>query len=92
MSLEIGSKVNVKDGSYMATQLSDGTISHSSELIPVIGWNKDCWTILLVNIGLPTMHSYGIVSYQNNMLIKNDRNNELWFCSKINIKEVEDEQ
>ena len=48
-----GTQVRIIDGSYMATQLKDGSISHSSSLIPVIGHNRDEWTVLLFNIPLP---------------------------------------
>jgi len=88
MSFEIGKTVKIKDGSYMATQLKDGTISHSSENIKTIGWNKDEWVIVLRNIALPTDNSEEFLSYQNNCLIQNKVNGELWFCSKINIEEV----
>jgi len=88
MNLAIGSKVRIKEGSYMATQLSDGTIKPSSEKIPVIGWNRDLWTVLLRNVALPTMVDNEYISYQNNLLIQNDVNGELWFCSKINVTEV----
>lgn len=87
MNLAIGTKVTIKDGSYMATQLKNGTISHKSKKIPTIGWNKDSWTILLRNIALPTIVDNDFVSYHNNILIQNDVNGELWFCSKINIVE-----
>ena len=89
MSLEIGSKVVIRDGSYMATQLKDGKISHSSKSILVIGWNRDLWTIVLRNVSLPTMTDEDHVSWQNNILIQNDVNGELWFCSKVNVKEVD---
>ena len=89
MNLGIGTKVKIKDGSYMATQTKDGDIKHNSELIPVIGWNKDTWTILLINVSLPTMVDNDFISYQNNILIQNDVNGELWFCSNINVVEVE---
>jgi hypothetical protein len=88
MSFEIGKKVTIKDGSYMATQLKDGTISHRSEGIPVIGWNRDNWTIILRQIAFPVDYSE-FLSHQNNFLIQNDVNGELWFCSKINIVEVD---
>ena len=91
MKYAIGSKVKIKDGSYMATQLQDGKISHSSELIPTIGWNTDLWTIILRNVSLPTDVDDEFVSYQNNILIQNNVNNEFWFCSKINIVEVEED-
>jgi len=85
MNFAIGTKVIIKDGSYMATQLTNGVISHSSEKITVIGWNRDLWTILLRNVALPTMVDSDFVSYHNNILIQNDVNGELWFCSKINV-------
>jgi hypothetical protein len=88
MNLGIGTKVTIKDGSYMATQLKDGTISHSSEKIPTIGWNRDLWTILLRNVALPTMVDNDFISYHNNILIQNDVNGELWFCSRINVVEA----
>jgi len=88
MSLEIGKKVMIMDGSYMATQLKNGTISHSSENIKIIGKNRDSWTIILRNVSLPTMYDIEFVSYQNNIMIKNDVNGEYWFCSKINIYEI----
>ena len=89
MNLAIGTKVKIKDGSYMATQLKDGTISHRSDAIPIIGWNKDLWTILLRNIALPTEVDNDFVAHQNNILIQNDGNGEIWFCSKINVVEAE---
>ena len=89
MNLAIGTKVVIKDGSYMATQLKDGTISHSSEKIQIIGHNIDLWTILLRNVALPTMVDTDFVSYHNNILIQNDVNGELWFCSRINVSEAE---
>ena len=89
MKLGIGTKVVIKDGSYMATQLKDGTIEHSSENIQIIGHNRDLWTILLRNVSLPTMVDVDFISYQNNILIQNDVNGELWFCSKINVSEAE---
>ena len=89
MNLAIGTKVTIKDGSYMATQLKDGKISHSSEKIKTIGWNRDLWTILLRNVALPTMVDSDFVSYHNNILIQNDINGELWFCSRINVVEAE---
>jgi hypothetical protein len=89
MYLGIGTKIRIKDGSYMATQLKDGTIGHSSEAIPFIGRNRDVWTIILRNIALPTMVDSDFISYHNNILIKNDINGELWFCSFINIVEAE---
>jgi hypothetical protein len=89
MNLAIGTKVKITDGSYMATQLKDGTISHSSEKITTIGRNKDLWTILLRNVALPTMVDNDFVSYHNNILIQNDVNGELWFCSKINVVKAE---
>lgn len=88
MRLAIGTKVRIKDGSYMATQLKDGTISHSSKKIQIIGWNTDLWTIVLRNVALPTMVDNEFVSFHNNLLIQNDVNGELWFCSKINVEEV----
>ena len=69
----------------MATQLQNGNVEYSSELIKIIGLNRDLWTILLRNIALPTMVDNNLICYQNNILIQNDVNGELWFCSKINI-------
>ena len=88
--IRIGTQVKIKDGSYMATQLKDGSISHSSPFIPAIGWNKDAWTVLLINIALPTDIDFlGIASrYYNNILIENTTNGELWFCSLVNITEI----
>ena len=86
MHLNLGDQVRIKDGSYMLTQIK-GKLSHSSDKIPVIGWNKDIWTILLINVPLPTDYNYatGLHRYNNNCLIQNNINKELWFCSKINI-------
>jgi hypothetical protein len=84
-----GTQVSIKDGSYMTTQLSNGCISHSSSLIPVIGHNRDEWTVLLFNIPLPMYLDGEMIErankYSNNILIQNNSNKELWFCSLINI-------
>jgi hypothetical protein len=85
-----GTQVRIKDGSYMATQLENGEISHSSPEIRTIGHNKDEWTVLLINIALPTHINIGnrANTYHNNILIQNNSNGELWFCSLINIYEI----
>ncbi len=87
-----GTQVRIIDGSYMTTQLSNGSISHSSPLIPVIGWNRDEWTVLLFNIPLPMYLDGELIErankYSNNILIQNNSNKEVWFCSLINITEV----
>lgn len=87
-----GTQVRIVDGSYMATQLSNGTISHSSSLIRVIGHNRDEWTVLLFNIPLPMYLDEELIErankYSNNILIQNNSNKEVWFCSLINITEI----
>ena len=87
-----GTQVRVKDGSFMTTQLEDGSISHFSSLIPSIGLNRDEWTVLLFNISLPmeldNIFKGRAYKYSNNILIQNNSNKELWFCSLINITEI----
>jgi len=87
-----GTQVRIIDGSYMTTQLSNGTISHSSSLIPVIGWNRDEWTVLLINIPLPMYLDGELIGrankYSNNILIQNNSNKEVWFCSLVNITQI----
>lgn len=88
--ITIGTNVIIKDGSYMMTQLENGSFSHYSENIKIIGWCDDTWKVLLINIPFPTEKSgiNDINTYVNNILIQNTINNELWFCSLINIKEI----
>lgn len=89
--IKIGSIVRIIDGSYMLTQLPSGKLAQSSSRIQSIGHNEDNWDVLLINIALPTEYLMleGNVTPTNNILIKNQINGELWFCSVINISVVE---
>lgn len=84
-----GSKVTIKDGSYMMTT-KKGKISHigAFDSTNTIGWNKETWTILCTGGVYPKDTNRDRI---NDIMIVNDVNGEVWFCSDINIKEVEQE-
>jgi len=79
-----GDKVKIKDGSYMMT-ICNQKLSHegSHESTKIIGWCKDTFTIITTEGKYPTGDR---ASRANNIMMVNDVNGEIWFCSYINIK------
>jgi hypothetical protein len=79
-----GDKVKIKDGSYMMT-INGNQLSHvgSYKSTEVIGWCKDTFTIIAVGGKYPTGDR---AKRANDIMMVNDTNREIWFCSYINIK------
>lgn len=78
--MKVGSKVRIKDGSYMTT-IEDGTVKEHSRKIQSIGLNRDTWTVIAMDGIFPIItHSWTTPGRVNNVIIQNDVNDEIWYC------------
>ena len=91
--MKVGDQVKIKDGSYMLT-VKDGKLSHtgSSASTDVIGWCKDSFTIVATYCTLPADAQPVTRIIQNDTVIVNNSNGEIWFCAeKTNLSLFEPE-
>ncbi len=81
-----GDKVKIKDGSYMMS-INKKKISHegSHENTKKIGWCEDTFTIVAIGGKYPTGER---AKCPNDIMIVNDINDEIWFCSFLNITKL----
>lgn len=90
--ITIGSKVMIIDGSYM---IKEDRIDENDPLAinndgNPIGHSEDVFEVLDINKPFPTRYmGSDWLEYHNNCKIKNTRTGEIWYCSKINIKNTE---
>ena len=91
--IKIGEQVTIKDGSYMiAIDIRKNELTRW----PVMdGFNGNLvkynhtYTVIAINVNCPTEKSLtNSLSIANNCIIKDNENNVIWFCSKINLKTV----
>lgn len=85
---QVGDKVKIIDGSYM-TSIENGKITHYTKNIPAISKNMDEWIIVDIGDKYPIVNN--ITNINNNMIIQNLSNNEVWYCSYVNLKRIEPE-
>ena len=88
-----GSRVMVIDGSYMTKsgEEDNNTVLTLDDDGQPIGHSTDIFRVLAINSPFPTKY-YGSDSLgiHNNCSIKNERTGEIWYCSHINIRNIED--
>ncbi|WP_428743124.1 hypothetical protein [Tenacibaculum sp.] len=90
--IRVGSTVQIKDGSYILTinTKTNKLLSLKYKNKSPIGKSLDDFIVVTINTPIPTKKSFTeSLNYQNNYIIKNLRTQEIWFCSTINIINVD---
>ena len=93
-TIKVGTQVTIKDGSYMIA--IDTTKNELSRFpVGIKGFNGNLvnlghtYTVVAVNVSCPTDYvQLQSLAKQNNCIIKDNKNDMIWFCSELNLKTV----
>lgn len=85
--IEVGDYVVVTDGSYMLTTNYINGLIHDTK-----GLSDEIFVVIMVNQPCPTYYDYvplDTLSYSNNCIIRSLVDNEISFCSLINLSVID---
>lgn len=83
-SIEIGSRVIIKDGSYSMSVTKDG-VRHTS-----LGLSDHVFEVVDINKPFPTEEGIlDVLRPINNCMIRSTEDNSIHFCSNLNIRNIE---
>lgn len=79
--IQVNEQVVFIDGSYATAIINNKFIK-----TPFLGLSNDIWTVLAVNVIVPTDNNVNdSLTFSNNCIVINNNTKDIAFCSKINI-------